>query len=194
MVKNENINIEYEARAMISESQYHAILRDLPVNVNKTTNTNNYFDYEDLFLTNHHMVLRTRNINENKYELTLKIKGKDGDIEHNLLLDYKDYVSINENILIPNSEIKDKLLENNIELKRLKKITTLVTERIEFKLDKALIVIDKNSYNNKIDYNVEVESDSKESAIKYLDQYFAKYGVKHKKGYIFKSRRAIFKL
>lgn len=194
MVKNENINIEYEARAMISESQYHAILRDLPVNVNKTTNTNNYFDYEDLFLTNHHMVLRTRNINENKYELTLKIKGEDGDIEHNLLLDYKDYVSINENILIPNSEVKDKLLENNIELKRLKKITTLVTERIDFKLDKALIVIDKNSYNNKIDYNVEVESDSKESAIKYLDQYFAKYGVKYKKGYIFKSRRAIFKL
>lgn len=194
MVKNENINIEYEARAMISESQYHAILRDLPVNVNKTVNTNNYFDYEDLFLTNHHMVLRTRSISENKYELTLKIKGEDGDIEHNLLLRYKDYVSINENILIPDSEVKDKLLENNIELKRLKKITTLVTERIEFKLDKALIVIDKNSYNNKIDYNVEVESDSKESAIKYLDQYFTKYGVKYKNGYVSKSRRAIFKL
>ncbi len=197
MVNNEFINMEYEARAMISSEQYINILKEFKsskYSYEELVNVNNYFDYEDLTLTNNHIVLRTRDINSKEFELTIKIKGENGDTEINLPLDKNTYININLNVEIPDSKIKDQLLSLNINLNKLKLITSLKTERLEIKVDNGLLVLDKNTYNNKVDYNVEVESNSKENAIIFLNNFFSKFGVTYKKGYISKSRRAIFKL
>ena len=197
MVNNEFINMEYEARAMISSEQYINILKEFKsskYSYVELVNVNNYFDYEDLTLTNNHIVLRTRDINSKEFELTLKIKGENGDTEINLPLDKNTYSNINLNTKIPDSKIKDQLLSLNINLNNLILITSLKTERLEIKVDNGLLVLDKNTYNNKVDYNVEVESNSKENAINLLNNFFSKFEVTYKKGYISKSRRAIFKL
>ena len=57
-----------------------------------------------------------------------------------------------------------------------------------------VLVIDKNYFRDRVDFNVEVESTSKEKAISCLNTYFSPFGVEYKKGYISKSRRAIFSL
>ena len=197
MVKNENINIEYEARAMISEEQYLEIMNffsKVKKEKKNFKNINTYFDYEDLYLTNHHMVIRTRSVDDKEYELTLKIKGESGDTEYNLQLNENEYNKINETVQIPEGKIKDKLLENKVDLSRLKRITTLSTIRLEVYYKKYTLVIDKNEYNDKTDYNVEVESYSKNAAKMHLNKSFHRFGVSYKKGYISKSRRAIFKL
>ena len=189
--------MEYEARAMISSEQYINILKEFKsdkYSYVELINVNNYFDYEDLTLTNSHIVLRTRDINSKEFELTLKIKGDNGDTEINLPLGKNTYNNINLNIEIPDSKIKDQLLSLKIDLRKLKLITSLKTERLEIKVDNGLLVIDKNTYNNKIDYNVEVESNSKENAVNLLNNFFSKFRVTYKKDYISKSRRAIFKL
>ena len=197
MVKNENINIEYEARAMITEEQYFEIM-DFFSKVKKEKkyirNVNTYFDYEDLFLTNHQVVIRTRSIDDKEYELTLKIKGESGDTEYNLQLSKNEYDKINETAQILEGNIKDKLLEYKVDLSKLKRITTLSTIRLEVYYKKYTLVIDKNEYDDKTDYNVEVESYSKTAAKMHLNKSFSRFGVSYKKGYISKSRRAIFKL
>ena len=194
---NDKVSMEYEARVMISESEYLKIKEEY-LNIGRIcrefTNKNTYFDSPDLYLTHHHMVLRIREINDSEKELTLKIKEKDGDIEitHNIESEkeYQKLLSGNIN----NLEIEKEISSRGGDIKILGVITTLTTERVEVEFDDHLLVIDKNFYNNKIDFNLEVESTSRELAKEYLEKVISKYGIAYKKDYISKSRRAILKL
>ena len=194
---NDNINLEHEARVMVNEEQYlnirnHYRVLDYPKE--QIVNENYYFDTEDLKLTNSHKVLRLRKINNDKYELTLKIQGENGAIEMNhLLTDIEKDKLMNESLL-SYKPIIDKLLECGIDYHKIKYITNLKTERLEIKLDKCLLVIDKNYYRNKIDYNLEVESDAEERAESELLAIIKPFGITYKKDYINKAKRAIYNL
>lgn len=191
------VNKEFEARAMVSEEQYAALMKHYgkcKTQKSYLVNTNNYFDYEDLFLTNNHMVLRTRNISDESYELTLKIKDEKCDIEHNYVLTLDEYNKMNDNLVFPSNEIKCVLSSRGINPTKLKKICSLKTERLEIHYKKYLLVIDKNYFRDKVDYNVEVESFSRKAAQLYIVKKTAKFGVTFKKGYVSKSRRAIYNL
>lgn len=197
MSQNDIENYEYEARAMINEETYLALLdeyKESKLDKKLLTNINIYYDNKDLFLTNNHIVLRLREIDDSKKELTLKIKGENGDIELTHSLTYDEYNSLKEETAIPTSNVKSKLVELGIKISDLKEVVTLKTERLEVYFKKYIFVIDKNYFRNKIDFNVEVESTSKRAAIHYLNKKMRKYNVKYKKGYISKSRRAIFDL
>ena len=192
---NDNVNLEYEARVMITENQYSQIKKSYANMERKEfTNTNHYFDYEDLYLTNHGIVLRIRNIDDKKYELTLKIKGENGDLEVNHPLTSNEANNILKTAIIPTSNVLDELSKRNIDLTKLKLIVSLKTERIEIEYPDYLLVIDKNYYRNKVDFNIEVESTSKKAAENNLNQIISQFGIKNKKDYISKSRRAIYNL
>ena len=194
---NDKVSMDYEARVMINESEYLKIKEEY-LNIGRIcrefTNKNTYFDSPDLYLTHHHMVLRIREIDGLEKELTLKVKGEDGDIEitHNIESEeeYQKLLSGN----ISNLEIEKEISSRGGDIKSLGVITTLTTERVEVEFDDHLLVIDKNFYNNKIDFNLEVESTSRELAKEYLEKVISKYGIAYKKDYISKSRRAILKL
>ena len=194
---NDKVSMEYEARVMVSESEYQKIKAEY-LNIGQIchefANKNTYFDSPDLYLTHHHMVLRIREINDLEKELTLKIKGEDGDIEitHKIESEeeYKRLLSGN----IDNQEIEKEITNRGGDIKSLGVVATLTTERAEVEFDDHLLVIDKNFYNNKVDYNLEVESTSRELAKEYLEKVISKYGITYKKDYVSKSRRAIFKL
>ena len=197
MRETDFINMEYEARAMISEEQYQAIINyysKVKTAKKYSTNFNTYFDYENLYLTNHHIVLRTRAIDNDSYELTLKSKGVEGDIEYNHILTLDEYNKMREKSIISDCQVKEELIKLGIEPKKLKVIADLRTERLEIQYKKYLLVIDKNYFRNRVDYNVEIESFSKKAAQKYLFKRFYKFGVTYKKGYVSKSKRAIFDL
>ena len=197
MNKIDFINKEYEARVMVSEKEYLDLLRHYSkcrCPKRKIINTNTYFDYENLFLTKNHMVLRTRSISENEYELTLKIKGEESDLELNHILSKEEYQMMREKILIPQSNVLDKLKELKIDLSKLVLLTDLTTERMEIKYKKYTLVIDKNYFRNRVDYNVEVESFNRKAAKIYLLKHILPFGITYKKGYVSKSRRAIYNL
>ena len=192
---NDNINLEYEERVMITQIQYSQILNEYSkYECKEVVNVNYYFDYENLQLTNSGMVLRARNINDQIFELTLKIKQENGDMEVNHPLTSTEFIDIIENEEIPDSEVLVLLKSKNIDLDRIKLITSLKTERIEIQFPEYLFVIDKNYYNDKVDFNLEVESTSKKLAKEYLNQIISKFNIENKKDYISKSRRAIYNL
>ena len=194
---NDKVSMEYEARVMVSESEYQKIRDDyLKIGgiCREFTNKNTYFDSQDLYLTNHHMVLRIREIDDEERELTLKIKEKDGDIEvtHKIESEeeYQSILSGNINDI----DIINEISSRGGNVSSLRVVTILITKRLEIEFDNYLLVIDKNFYNDKIDFNIEVESTSRELAQKYLIDVIGKYGIAYKKDYISKSRRAILKL
>lgn len=197
MNKIDFINKEYEARVMVSEKEYLDLLRHYSkcrCPKRKIINTNTYFDYKNLFLTKNHMVLRTRSISENEYELTLKIKGDESDLELNHIISKEEYEKMREKIIIPQSNVLDKLKELKLDLSKLVLLTDLTTERMEIEYKKHTLVIDKNYFRNKVDYNVEVESFSRKAAKIYLLKHVLPFGITYKKGYVSKSRRAIYNL
>ena len=194
---NDNINMEYEARVMINEEQYlnirsHYLSSGLAYE--KIVNENYYFDTEDLVLTNSHKVLRVRKINDEKYELTLKIQGSNGCVEINHYLTDKEKEQMMNEGIISYQPIIDKLKEYGVDPSSIKFITELKTERLEVKLNDGLLVIDKNYFRNRIDYNIEVESDSEIHAKTLLLSIISPFGVEYKKDYINKARRAIYNL
>ena len=185
-----NISYEYECRAMLSEKEYLNLL-DFYHPITLITNVNHYFDTPDLFLTNNHMVLRLREVDDKK-ELTLKIKERDADIEITALIDAKD--SFIKHPIIEDKEIRDELINRCVDIGSLQYITTLKTERFEISKNKYLIVLDKNYYHDKIDFNIEIESMSRKEAKKRLLKILKAFNLSYEEDYISKSRRAILKL
>ena len=197
MEVNDNINMEYEARVMINEEQYLNIRKhylNSKYSKEEIINENFYFDTEDLKLTSSHKVLRMRKINNSKYELTLKIKGEKGDIEINHKLTDNEKDDLLENSIISYPPILDKLKESNIDPSSIRYITNLKTERLEVRLESCLLVIDKNYYRNKVDFNLEVESSAKSLAKSQLEEIIKPFGLSIKKDYINKAKRAIYNL
>ena len=194
---NDNINMEYEARVMINEEQYlnirnHYLASSYPKQ--ELVNENYYFDTIDLKLSSSHKVLRMRKINAEKYELTLKISKEKGSVEINFPLTSNESDELINNGHIQSNEITKKLLENGVDSSAIKLIASLKTERLEVSLENCLLVIDKNYYRGKIDFNVEVESDAEDYAKSQLLAIIQPFGVEYKKDYISKSRRAIYNL
>ena len=190
----DNVNLEYEARAMLSEQEYSTIKNEYLCkyeNVTFLVNENAYFDTPDLFLTDHHMVLRVRTIDESKKELTLKIQRQDVCIEINHNLTLEEEKELFESGRIPNQPIRGMLLDSGVRLRDIKYITTLKTERIEIEIDKYLFVLDKNYYRTKVDYNIEVESTSEIEAKRILKEILDSFEIEYRTNYINKAKRAI---
>ena len=197
MLKDTLINNEYEARAMISESQYqeiHDYFSKVDEEKRSLVNINYYFDDDKGNIIKNGMVLRIREIDGQNYELTLKIKEENSDKELNLPLCIENKDEYINNFVITNKEMIKELKARNVDVSKIKFLISLKTERLEVTYPNFILVIDKNEYNNIIDYNVEVESTSRREAISLLNKHFSPFGVTYKKGYISKSRRAFLSL
>lgn len=195
MSVNDKISMEYEARVMIDESTYEQIKIDYQNRNNNycfIVNKNIYYDRDDFYLIFHEMMLRIREINGEAKEITLKVKGDRGDKEITRVISSPiDYSKSLLDLNLLNEEMLSIFSSKNVNPKDLHIITDLTTERMEIKLDDHLIVIDKNYYSDIIDYNIEIEADSRDNAKKYLLDICDKYNIKFSEHYLTKSKRAI---
>ena len=176
-----NIVKEFESRIMLTETEYLNIvscyLKMFP-NASFLQNTNIYFDSDNLFLRSNHITLRARIINGASSELTLKIKGQNGDDEINDLLTKKELDNLIRYNAFPEGSVKQYLLSLSYPLSSYHSITTLNNRRLEIKQDNHLLVIDKNSYSDIIDYNLEIEvNDNIKTAYKLLEMYIDKFNL-----------------
>lgn len=190
-----NIVKEYESRIMLTSDEYMNIVS---LYMKKCPNTpflqivNIYFDSDDLFLRRNHITFRLRTTNDVSAELTIKIRGNNGDQEINDDLSKKEMdLLLNEGIY-PEGEVKKFLLSLPKPLKEYKRITSLYNRRLEIKQDNHLLVIDKNTYSDIVDYDLEIESSSMEESNKALDKYVKEFNLSlQNKKYVGKAHRAI---
>ena len=191
-----NIVKEYETRIMLTESEYFEIVSHfmrLHPNKHFLKNTNTYFDTEDLYLRKNHITFRLRTINDIKSELTIKIKGKNGDDEINDSLNTQEAQLVLKSRVFPDGDVKNFLLTLPYTFDAYKEITTLYNVRLEIEEKDHLLVIDKNTYNNIIDYNLEIETkDGIESARRILNYYIEQFSLVNRgQKYVGKAHRAI---
>ena len=191
-----NIVKEFESRIMLTEGEYFEIVSHfmrLHPNKQFLKNTNIYLDTDDLYLRKNHITFRIRIINDYKCELTIKIKGSNGDDEINDDLSLKDVSMILSDFYFPSGNVKDYLLTLPYTLDSYKEIARLNNIRLEIEEDDHLLVIDKNIYNGITDYNLEIEvKDSIDGARKWLDHYTKQFNLANRgQKYVGKAHRAI---
>ena len=105
-----NIVKEFESRIMLTESEYFEIVSHfmrLHPNKQFLKNTNIYLDTDDLYLRKNHITFRIRIINDIKCELTIKIKGSNGDDEINDALNLKEVDMILKGHICPDGSVKN---------------------------------------------------------------------------------------
>lgn len=191
-----NIVKEFESRIMLTESEYFEIVSHfmrLHPNKQFLKNTNIYLDTEDLYLRKNHITFRIRIINDVKCELTIKIKGSNGDDEINDMINLKEVDMILKEHVFPDGNVKNYLLSLPYSFDAYKEITTLNNLRLEIEEDDHLLVIDKNIYSGITDYNLEIEAkDSIENAKKWLSHYIKVFNISNRgQKYVGKAHRAI---
>lgn len=192
-----SIIMEYEKRVMLTEEQYFSLvsyyLRQNPHHP-FIDQTNYYFDTPDLFLKNNHAVLRVREISHQGSELTLKVKKEKGDEEKSHRLTFEQLsLLINENVF-PKCDAIGDVIHFGRPLHDYVLLTKLKTRRLEIKENDYLVVIDKNEYNGIIDYNLEIEAESRTKAKEIILEFCKKFSLTYKEKYISKSSRALLSI
>ena len=187
---------EYETRLMLTEEQYFFIVTyymNIEPNKHFLQNANHYYDTDDLFLRGQHMTLRVRIINDVKSELTLKIKGDNGDEEITDGLAPKEQELLLEQNIFPYGQVRNRLMLLPYSLDKYHRIASLYNRRLEIEYEDHTLVIDKNTYGDIVDYNLEVESKiGIKHAKKTLKEYIEKFNLTvSKEKYVGKARRAI---
>ena len=159
-------NIEIEAKVLLSEEEYDAIVKYLHLErYKKIEQTNHYVDTIDRVLKKNDIALRIR---ENQdFVLTLKTPLSEGLLEKNQSINWREYSDLEDKGIFPQGDIKNFLEICCFDTRALKVLASLKTIRIELELDDGLLCLDKNIYGKNgeiVDYELEVESTSMEKA------------------------------
>ena len=194
-----NVVKEFESRVMLTTEEYLNIVSfymKLYPEHHFLQNTNIYFDSDDLYLRQQHITLRVRIINDVKCELTAKIKGDNGDQEITDTLSLKEMDTLLNDNVFPEGSVKKYLLTLSYPLSSYHQIVTLYNRRLEIQYDDHLLVIDKNTYSDIVDYNLEIETENDINlSRKILDKYINKFNLSLlKQKYMGKATRAIMSI
>lgn len=180
-------NLEIETKALISEKEYNHILSSCD---NKSYIQANYYIDDKNFSLSKQYGLRIR-FKNNKYELTLKISAEEGKLEINQNITENDFLNYKNNHIFPIGEVKNKLSELNIEINSLFIFGEIITTRTDINYNGSLISVDKSTYSNVTDYEVECESTSLIKANNDLKSFLKEKDVDFKINHLTKLARLI---
>ena len=180
-------NLEIEFKAMITKAIYDQMHQDLKnLSIHTYTQTNHYLTHP--ILDQQKSMLRVR-IFENRAELTLKQRFKNGNLETNLDLDLDTANKIIDGNFESN-QIFELLKKEGIDYHDLKQQFSLKTIRSDIKLPHGMLSIDQNHYCDTTDFEVEYEIENQDEAIEYFKQLLDKYNIGYQKNSISKYLRA----
>lgn len=164
-------HLEIEYKSLLSAADYQRLLPEFS-HLTPISQTNYYIDSPDWELKGHKCSLRLR-IMEDRAELTLKIPQTIGNQEYNQAIDSQAANQLIKDFCLPQGPIAD-LLRETVQLDKLTIWGSLHTLRYETDSPIGLLALDKNSYADQIDYELEVEVTDdlvgKKAFEDYLDQ------------------------
>ena len=189
--------LEFEARTIITKEEYEKLFSfyssEYPSH--KITDQKNiYLDTKDQQIEKNGNVLRIRSYKDKRpTKLTYKFKNPSNKCDEEVTqnIDTAIELKILQEGLFPEGPVKSALLASNIKFDKFHFFGEIRTHRFEIFEGKNTIVLDKNEYHGIIDYNLEIESDSMESAEILLKEICASFNIKIEKDPVTKSKRTI---
>jgi len=185
-------HIEIEYKMLLGIDQYQDILTSIQDKAECIKQSNMYLDSKIAPLYLNKQSLRCRVINDQFYELTLKQKREKDNLELNFDLNKDEFDLLKTNpYMIVSKYIND--MPSDIEI-----IGQLDNIRYEWE-DNGIYALDKSSYFNKIDYEIEYEALNYEQKENYeqkdnLVRFLKKYNIEFKENHTTKIQRFIEEL
>lgn len=171
-------NNEIEFKQLLTEKQYNVIHKTYFNEIEPFKQTNFYIDTPDFDLKNHKSALRIR-VKDEYLEMTLKIPAEVGLTEYN----FETHVVPELNKPIPEqslpSEIADQLTKMDIDLTELIILGSLKTERLEKEINGNLLVLDKSTYLDFEDFELEYEVEDYDEGLIQFKSILEKFDMKH---------------
>lgn len=153
--------LEIEAKNLLTETEFMKLLASFSIQKEQfITQSNHYFETDDLALKNKGAALRIRE-KDGRFTLTLKLQQEDGVLETHQTISREEATNMIEGQVLLEGEIKDELQSLQINITTLHFLGTLKTERAEIAYKDGLLVFDKSFYFDCIDYEIEYEGSSK---------------------------------
>lgn len=157
-------HLEIEYKTLLSIEEFKTLdekFSYIPI----VTQTNYYIDNANHDIKKQKMSLRIRTY-PTSAEMTLKVPQKVGNYEYNLSIPLDEASELITNPKIPNSKIKNILVNAKIDLSTIKVWGSLTTKRRETQLEIGLLALDQNIYEGISDYELELEvSDAKKGKL-----------------------------
>lgn len=184
-------NIEIEAKALITKKEYEKIVKIYQgIETDEFDQTNYYIDTDKREIKNMGMGLRIRSI-KGLLELTLKAPMAEGLLEKNQSILIQDYKELAYNNKFPSGNISNFITMLGVDVKDLRIIASLTTNRIEYKEGNSALSIDRNVYNGIVDYELELEGPSLEIVKNQLQEICLKNNIIYKENKQSKQARAM---
>lgn len=170
--------IEIEFKNMLTEAEYNKLKNSLMQAYDShDEQINYYFDTANFLLKERKTALRIRKKTET-FTFTLKEPHQVGLLETHQLLTESEAMSIISGGPAPNGTVTTKV--NNIlknDWSSLNFLGELMTYRLEKKIPEGLLVLDKSSYLNKIDFELEFECSDEEKGEVFFHKTLEKYAI-----------------
>ena len=186
-------NIEIEAKALIKEEDYNKLIKEFEnENAFFFDQTNYYVETKNFDLKKLGVGLRVRSIND-KFVLTLKAPMSEGLLEKEENISEDQFVMFEKKNIFPECSLKDFIIMLGFDIKKLKIMAKLRTHRTQLELDegKHILCIDRNEYNNLVDYELELEGNSLGKAKTRLEQFCIEHEIEYKDNPRSKQTRAL---
>lgn len=171
-------NNEIEFKQLLTEKQYNVIHKTYFNEIEPFKQSNFYIDTPDFDLKDHKSALRIR-VKDEYLEMTLKIPAEVGLTEYN----FETHVVPELNKPIPEqslpSEIADQLTKMDIDLTKLIILGSLKTERLEKEINGNLLVLDKSTYLDFEDFELEYEVEDYDEGLIQFKSILEKFDMKH---------------
>lgn len=150
-------SIEIEFKNLLTRAEYEMIKKHFQLNQSLFfLQDNHYFETPDFSLRENGAALRIRK-KGNNFELTLKQPISTGLLETNQILTNEEAINALKFNQIPSGQITQLISEMNINPRSVTFFGTLTTERAEWEYQNGLLVLDKSSYLETEDYELEYE-------------------------------------
>lgn len=190
------IEAEFECRLLIPKDRYDVLFKFFESHfgpIKEIVQTNYYFDTKDLDISKNGDVLRIRVVKgKSRSVITYKQKGVESDMEYTQILTSNcDIESLVKNGVFPIGDAIKALQEKGIDTSRLYYCGEITTTRYEYNDNDCLIVLDKNEYCNNVDFNLEVESKTRENAVRKVKEICNEFKIDFNNDNTPKSKRAI---
>ena len=147
--------IEIEAKVLLSKEDYQTLTKRFP-GATRYVQTKYYIDSDDRLLLKEGIALRIRE-KRGLYELTLKTPLSQGLLEKNCAITIDDLVYLRDDGKFPEGDISRFLTMLDIDISKLKILTSMTTERLDVKYEGGLLSLDRSTYSGITDYEVEFE-------------------------------------
>ncbi|MGM0753477.1 MAG: CYTH domain-containing protein [Bacillota bacterium] len=155
--------IEIEFKNLVTQNEFTRLTSHFHIkDEDFISQDNHYFDTPHYQLKDNQSALRIREKN-GTYTLTLKTPLNEDLLETNQKLTKEESESLLYRGIFPDGEVKDTLVSLQIPIKSLQHFGTLSTSRAETDYKDGLLVFDKSSYLQKVDYELEYEVKERKS-------------------------------